>query len=216
MPTSLRVRKRTRFRNMLHSSLSGMLGKGNGKMMIEQAKNKLEEENKNLTGIGQKEKIIAPSVLKILLSFCDQEVFADAVLEEQKHFNDCLKHIVTGIGNSISDLDVYKKAASYYIPNAGIEFKMIMTIGENLLEVDHDGRQPAEPAKERPEKKKPEKKEEKKPKQKAQPMDQQQLEEAKVTMAKYLEERQDNYQAEKKAGGKQIIQFDIFGNEVIL
>ncbi|OFV72092.1 hypothetical protein [Acetobacterium wieringae] len=184
--------------------------------MIDQAKTKLIEENKNLKSSGQKEKAIAPSVLKTLLSFCDQEVFSQAVLGEEKNLADCLKHIVAGTGNSISDLDVYKKAASYYIPNAGIEFKMIMTIGENLLEVDHDGRQPAEPEKERQEKKKPEKKEEKKPKQKAQPMDQQQLEEAKVTMAKYLEERQDNHQAEKKDGGKQIIQFDIFGNEVIL
>lgn len=184
--------------------------------MIEQAKEKLKEENKNLKSSGQKEKAIAPSVLKTLISFCDQEVFAQAVLEEAKNFSDCLKHIVTGTGNSISDLDVYKKAASYYIPNAGIEFKMIMTIGENLLEVDHDGKQPGAAEKDRPEKKKPEKKEEKKPKQKAQPMDQQQLEEAKITMAKYLEERQENNQAEKKAGGKQIIQFDIFGNEVIL
>lgn len=183
--------------------------------MIEQAKNKLKEENKNLKSAGQKEKAIAPSVLKTLISFCDQEVFSQAVLEEEKNFSDCLKNIVTGTGNSISDLDVYKKAAGYYIPNAGIEFKMIMTIGENLLEVDHDGRQPREPEKERPEKNKP-KKAEKKEKPKEQPMDPQLLEEAKVTMAKYLEERQDNHQDIKKAGGKQIIQFDIFGNEVIL
>lgn len=184
--------------------------------MIEQAKNKLKEENKNLKSSGQKEKAIAPSVFKTLLSFCNQEVFSQAVLEDEKNFGDCLKHIVKGTGNSISDLDVYKKAASYYIPNAGIEFKMIMTIGENLLDVDHDGRQPAAPAKERPEKKKPEKKTEKKEKQKEHLMDPQQLEEAKVTMAKYLEEQQENPQSEKKSGGKQIIQFDIFGNEVIL
>ncbi|OXS26382.1 MAG: hypothetical protein BI182_08270 [Acetobacterium sp. MES1] len=184
--------------------------------MIEQAKNKLKEESKNLKISGQKEKAIAPCVLKALLSFCDQEVFSQAVLEEEKNFGDCLKYIVTGTGNSISDLDVYKKAASYYIPNAGIEFKMIMTIGENLLEVDHDGKQPGAAEKDRPEKKKPEKKEEKKQKPKAQPMDPRQLEEAKLTMAKCMEERQDNNQDIKKAGGKQIIQFDIFGNEVIL
>ena len=184
--------------------------------MIDQAKTKLIEENKNLKSSGQKEKAIAPSVLKTLISFCDQEVFSQAVLGEEKNLADCLKHIVAGTGNSISDLDVYKKAASYYIPNAGIEFKMIMTIGENLLEVDHDGKQPRESEKERPEKKKPEKKPEKKEKPKEQPMNPQQLEEAKVTMAKYMEERKDNHQAEKKAGGKQIIQFDIFGNEVIL
>lgn len=184
--------------------------------MIEQAKSKISEESKNLKGIGQKEKIIAPSVLKILLCFCDQEVFANAVLEEEKNFNDCLKHIVAGTGNSISDLDVYKKAASYYIPNAGIEFKMIMTIGENLLEVDHDGRQPSAPAKERPEKKKPEKKAEKKQRPKEQTMDPKQLEEEKAKIKKYMEEQQKNNQEENKAGGKQIIQFDIFGNEVIL
>lgn len=184
--------------------------------MTDQAKTKLKEENKNLKSSGQKEKAVAPSVLKTLLSFCDQEVFSHAVLEEEKNLADCLKHIVAGTGNSISDLDVYKKAASYYIPNAGIEFKMIMTIGENLLEVDHDGKQHRESEKERPEKKKPEKKTEKKEKSKEQPMDPQQLEEAKLTMAKCMEERQDNNQDIKKAGGKQIIQFDIFGNEVIL
>lgn len=184
--------------------------------MIEQAKNKLKEENKNLKISGQKEKAIAPSVLKSLISFCDQDVFANAVLEEEKNFNDCLKNIVAGTGNSISDLDVYKKAASYYIPNAGIEFKMIMTIGENLLEVDHDGGQPGAPEKERPEKKKPEKKEDKKPKPKVKTMDNQQLEEEKAKMKKYMEEQQKNQPQENKAGGKQIIQFDIFGNEVIL
>ncbi|MBI4856147.1 MAG: hypothetical protein HY818_05350 [Acetobacterium woodii] len=184
--------------------------------MIEQAKEKLKEENKNLKNSGQKEKAIAPSVLKTLLSFCDQEVFSQAVLEEEKNFSDCLKHIVTGTGNSISDLDVYKKAASYYIPNAGIEFKMIMTIGENMLEVDHDGRQPAAPAKERPEKKKPEKNTDKKQKPKEQTMDPQQLEEEKAKTKKYMEEQQKNKPEENKAGGKQIIQFDIFGNEVIL
>ena len=184
--------------------------------MIEQAKNKLKEENKNLKNSGQKEKAIAPSVLKTLLSFCDQEVFSNAVLEEEKNFSDCLKHIVAGTGNSISDLDVYKKAASYYIPNAGIEFKMIMTIGENLLEVEHDGSQPAAPAKARQEKKKHEKNVEKKQKPKEQTMDPQQMEEEKAKMKKYMEEQQETQQTEKKAGGKQIIQFDIFGNEVIL
>jgi len=185
--------------------------------MIEQAKNKLKEEKNNLKISGQKEKAIAPSVLKTLISFCDQEVFSHAVLEEEKNLADCLKHIVAGTGSSISDLDVYKKAASYYIPNAGIEFKMIMTIGENLLEVDHDGRQPAGTVeKVLPEKKKPEKYTDKKQKPKAQQMDPQQLEKAKLTMAKCMEVRQDNNQDIKKAGGKQIIQFDIFGNEVIL
>jgi|GEM_PF-3972340 len=187
--------------------------------MIEQAKEKLKAENKEVKNIGQKEKAVASSVLKTLISFCNQEVFAEAVMDPDKKFVDCLKSICTGVGNSISDLDVYKKAAIYYIPAADIEFKMIMTIGADASEVEHDGRQPGskEPVcqtQEKPVTKIPKKPVQKKKSREKSPLaeritDPKLLDEIK---ARYLEEQK----SEKADGEKKIIQFDLFGNEVVL
>lgn len=66
-------------------------------------------------------------VLKTLINFCNQdEEFAQAVVQNDKTFSDCMAEVGKGIGTSISDLEAYKKAVQFYFPGADI--KCVMTI----------------------------------------------------------------------------------------
>ena len=86
---------------------------------------KTTAERKNVT--GQKESVMANAVLDMIHEFCIQsEVFAKAVTEGGS-FADCMKAVVKGVGNCISDLDAYKKAVAYYMPDALIEMQMKIT-----------------------------------------------------------------------------------------
>lgn len=89
-----------------------------------EAVNKLEEGQKNV--FGQKEKAMAGAVFAQLKTFCQQdEEFAQAVCQGGT-FGDCMKKVAQGVGNSISDLDAYKKAVQFYFP--GAEVRMQLTI----------------------------------------------------------------------------------------
>lgn len=89
-----------------------------------QAVNKLTEEKKSVA--GQKEKVMAGAVFATLKDFCLQdEEFAQAIVQGGS-FVDCMKKVANGVGNSISDLDAYKKAVQFYFP--GAEVKMQLTI----------------------------------------------------------------------------------------
>lgn len=73
---------------------------------------------------GQKETVMANAVLDMLHEFCIQSsVFAKAVAEGGS-FADCMSAVAKGVGNSISDIDAYKKAVRFYLPGADIVVKM--------------------------------------------------------------------------------------------
>jgi len=75
---------------------------------------------------GQKQKAMATAVCAALKDFCMQdEEFAQAIVEGGS-FAACMDAVAAGVGNSISDLDAYKKAVKFYFPGAKI--KMQMTI----------------------------------------------------------------------------------------
>lgn len=86
---------------------------------------------KKLTGekgdvAGNKEKAMAGAVFAAIKDFCLQnEEFAQAVVQGGS-FADCMKKVASGVGNSISDLDAYKKAVQFYFP--GAEVRCSMTI----------------------------------------------------------------------------------------
>ena len=89
-----------------------------------QAVAKLKEERKDVK--GQKEVIMANAVMAAIKDFCLQDAeFAQAVVQGGT-FADCMKKVAAGVGNSISDLDAYKKAVQFYFP--GAEIKMQLTI----------------------------------------------------------------------------------------
>lgn len=94
--------------------------------IIEQAKQKLEDELKSFQG-GYKEKTVSKPVCQTLRGFCNEEFFAQAVWDSGKTLSDCCKAIIGKAGNSISDLDVYKAAVKFYLPAAEVKFKMEIT-----------------------------------------------------------------------------------------
>lgn len=92
--------------------------------LAKQAVKKLTDEKGKVA--GQKEKAMAGAVFEVLKDFCLQdEEFAQAVVQGGSFF-DCMKKVASGVGQSISDLDAYKKAVQFYFP--GAEVKMQLTI----------------------------------------------------------------------------------------
>lgn len=93
----------------------------------EQAIRKLEEELKEFKSTDNKAKAVKSAVADALKSFCEQDdEFAQAVVQNDKSLSDCCNGIMKGVGNCISDLDVYKKAVKFYF--SGADIKMTMKI----------------------------------------------------------------------------------------
>lgn len=91
-----------------------------------QAMNKLKEGQKNV--VGQKERAMAPAVAEQLRSFCRQDAeFAQAVAQGGT-FADCMKKVAQGVGQSISDLEAYKKAVQFYFPGAEVGMKLTIDL----------------------------------------------------------------------------------------
>lgn len=93
---------------------------------------KLKSEYEKFDGSG-KEKAVSKHVLEALLMFCKDVNFAKAVENNKKSLTDCINAIMSGVGNSISDLEVYQKAASFYFPKTKINF--VMTIDTDGLSI---------------------------------------------------------------------------------
>lgn len=94
----------------------------------ELARTKLADEEKDFTG-GQKERGVYKDVSKTLQSFCNEEWFANAILQSPKTLSDCCKEIMSHVsGSGISDFEVYKRAVAFYFPNATVKFKMEITL----------------------------------------------------------------------------------------
>lgn len=89
------------------------------------AEQAVEKLNKEKAGVkGQKERIMMPAVCTVLQDFCIQdEEFAQAVVQGGS-LADCMKQVASGVGNSISDIDAYKKAVQFYFPGAEITVQM--------------------------------------------------------------------------------------------
>ena len=90
---------------------------------------------------GEKEKpknryaqVLQRPVARALASFVEDSEFADAVVAKgDTGFSECLEAVTKGIGVSISDIEVYRRAANFYFPGCGVRFKMEidLTAGAN-------------------------------------------------------------------------------------
>ena len=77
---------------------------------------------------GSKERAMAGAVAEALRSFCRQEAeFAQAV-DQGGSFADCMAAVAKGVGQSISDIDAYKKAVGFYFPGAKIQVQMTIDL----------------------------------------------------------------------------------------
>lgn len=92
----------------------------------DQAVQKLDGEQKGVS--GQKERAMLSAVAAQLKSFCLQdEEFAQAVVQGGT-LAECLKKVAAGTGNSISDLDAYKKAVQFYFPGAEVHMELTIDL----------------------------------------------------------------------------------------
>lgn len=107
-----------------------------------QAVKKLDDEKKDVK--GHKETAMKGAVLAAVKDFCVQdEEFAQAVVQGGT-FAECMKKVAAGVGNSISDIDAYKKAVQFYLPGAEVRMQLtIDLIGKAAGETEQVAAQPA-------------------------------------------------------------------------
>lgn len=97
----------------------------NDNATVEQAIAKLNDKAQKETAKDRKATAIYSAVKAALEDFCRQDVtFADAILKSTGTLGACCEKAVEGSGNSISDIEVYRKAAKFYFPKAEVEFQM--------------------------------------------------------------------------------------------
>lgn len=100
-----------------------------------QAIEKLDKGGKGIS--DRRGSIMAPAVAAQLKVFCRQDAeFAQAVVQGGS-FADCMKKVASGVGNSISDLDAYKKAVQFYFPGAEVGMKLTLDLIGKAAE-DHE------------------------------------------------------------------------------
>ena len=76
---------------------------------------------------GQKENVVKRPIADALIAFCrQQEEFAQAIVQSDKTFADCVAHVIKGCGNALSDIDAYRKAVEFWFPGAIVD--MVLTI----------------------------------------------------------------------------------------
>lgn len=112
------------------------------------ASQKIDAELKAFNG-GQKEKVVSSHVAKALKQFCKNEAFALAVFDNKKTLSDCCKEVMNGVGNSVSDIEVYRRAVSFYFPGAKVAFKMEIDINGTAIAAEETtaaGDMPVKPA----------------------------------------------------------------------
>lgn len=103
----------------------------------EQAEARLKEEYGKVT--GQKEGAMKSAVRDAILEFCRQnEEFAQAVAQGGS-FKDCMAAVAKGVGGSISDLEAYRRAVSFYFDGAKVNFSMTIQMEPAATEQDRNG-----------------------------------------------------------------------------
>lgn len=87
-----------------------------------QAVEKLEKGKASVK--GQKESAMKGAVFAALKDFClQEEEFAQAIVQGGS-FADCMAAVAKGVGNSISDIDAFKKAVQFYFPGAKVKMQL--------------------------------------------------------------------------------------------
>lgn len=81
--------------------------------------------------LGKYETAVKNAVMKTICKFCEQNAeFKQAIEQSGKSFADCLKATVKGVGASLEDLEVYKRAVAFYFPGADIKCTMTLDLGD--------------------------------------------------------------------------------------
>lgn len=90
--------------------------------LYDKAKEKLEATYKDVKdkyGMAMK-----TAVRDALLDFARQDIeFAEAIADGGS-FKDCMAAVCKGVGQSLSDLEAYSRAAAFYFPGCKVRFEM--------------------------------------------------------------------------------------------
>ncbi len=83
--------------------------------------------------VGRYQRAVAAGTAKALMEFCKQEPeFEQAIEQSGVDFQCCLDKVIKGIGESLSDLEVYTKAVKFYFSTAVVHFHMTIDLsGDN-------------------------------------------------------------------------------------
>lgn len=99
-------------------------------IIAEKAASKLDKEFQKAK-FDKYGNVVKNPVLNTLKDFCRQnEEFAQAVLQSDNTIQQCVEHTVKGVKQSISDIDVYRKAVEFYFPGAKVRFSMTIDLGD--------------------------------------------------------------------------------------
>lgn len=86
---------------------------------------KLTEGKKEVK--GQKERAVMEATVDALCDFCRQsDDFAEAVTETGKCLRECLEEVMKGVGQSISDIEVYRRAVAFWMPGYTAQMQLIL------------------------------------------------------------------------------------------
>lgn len=102
----------------------------------EAAKSRLKQEYNELKSNDRYINAVKLPVMQSLIKFCEQDdEFAQAVAEPgSKSFAGCLEAVVKGCGNVLSDVEAYRRAASYYFDGAYVEMQMVIHVNPHDAE----------------------------------------------------------------------------------
>lgn len=99
--------------------------------IIQKAIDKLNEEYNQGKKWSRAADIVKKSVRDTLIVFCQQNAeFAQAVVQTDKTLAECIEGTVKGCGSGISDLEVYRRAVSFYFSGATVQFIMTIDLGD--------------------------------------------------------------------------------------
>lgn len=97
------------------------------------ATEKLKKELGTVTAGDRKVQAMKEPIYTALCSFCEQdEEFEQAVLQGGT-LSDCLAYVAKGVGNSISDLEAYKKAVQFYFRGATVEMTLTVNVEGDVV-----------------------------------------------------------------------------------
>ena len=90
---------------------------------VNDAEKKIREGVKDVK--SQHGRAVAPSVADMLCSFCRQnDGFAAAVIDRGATFAECVDEIMKGVGSSISDVELYRRAVQFWLEGADVEAQL--------------------------------------------------------------------------------------------
>ena len=101
-------------------------------MYKDEAIERIKIEAEGLKNLSPQGNAVSKDVCNVLIMFCEQDdEFAQAIVQGKKKLKDCIESTVKGARQSISDLEVYKRAVEFYFPGATVHMNLtIDLIGE--------------------------------------------------------------------------------------